>query len=93
MEPRFAERLERAPGRAVAVEEPAGGILAAILVPSRLPAHAPPLAAPEPRPEPSPAGAPPGMTEAGVSGAETARASPIRSFCDPAGPPLHPRGR
>jgi MFS family permease len=71
----------------------AGGILAAIFVPDRLPAHAPPVAAAEPRPEPARAGAGPRGTQAGVSRAGTAHASPIRTFCDPAGPPVHPRGR
>ncbi|HEV8172575.1 MAG TPA: MFS transporter [Actinoplanes sp.] len=71
----------------------AGGILAAIFVPNRLPAHAPPVAAAEPRPEPARAGAGPRGTQAGVSRAGTAHASPIRTFCDPAGPPVHPRGR
>jgi EmrB/QacA subfamily drug resistance transporter len=69
----------------------AGGVLAAIFVPNRLPAHAPPVAAAEPRPEPAPAGAGPGAARAGVSGAGPAQASPIRYFCDPCAPPVHPR--
>jgi EmrB/QacA subfamily drug resistance transporter len=71
----------------------AGGILAAIFIPNRLPAQTPPAAAPEPRPEPAVAGGRPRGTEAGAFPAGTVRASPIRSFCDPGGPPVHPRGR
>jgi EmrB/QacA subfamily drug resistance transporter len=66
----------------------AGGIIAAIFVPSRLPAHAPPVAAAEPRPQPAVAGSGAGDARAGVLG--TAQASPIRYFCDPCAPPIQP---
>jgi EmrB/QacA subfamily drug resistance transporter len=55
----------------------AGSVVAAILVPSRLPAHTP---APRPAPVPVPVPVPEG-------------ARSHRSFCDPAGPPVHPRER
>jgi hypothetical protein len=67
----------------------AGGIVAAIFVPSRLPAHTPPPPAepvsPAPPPEPAALPARPVFAQA--------NANPVRSFCDPSGPPVHPRDR
>jgi EmrB/QacA subfamily drug resistance transporter len=63
----------------------AGGIVAAVFVPSRLPAHTPP-SSPEPAtPEPDPEPAAPAFAQA--------NATPVRVFCDPSGPPVHPRDR
>jgi len=66
-----------------------GGLLAAIFVPTRLPAHTPePARAPRaalPSEKPAPSMAP---TRLGPSAP-----SPIRTFCDPLGPPVHPRDR
>jgi EmrB/QacA subfamily drug resistance transporter len=52
-----------------------GGVVAAIVIPSRLPAHAPPAPAP--------------------AAPVLARTSPtpVRTFCDPSAPPVHPRDR
>ena len=57
-----------------------GGILAALFVPAKLPAHTPADAETKEQ-EPAPA-----MAAARLG------PSPIRSHCDPAGPPIHPRG-
>jgi EmrB/QacA subfamily drug resistance transporter len=85
----------------------AGGVLAALLVPTHLPAHTP---------EPAPAQAEvTGSSQVGASARPAAAApaagetepapsmagatlgpaapSPIRTYCDPAGPPIHPRVR
>jgi EmrB/QacA subfamily drug resistance transporter len=86
-----------------------GGILAAILVPSRLPAQGrtgpspdqtgaalPALTAPaESAPaESAPAHAVPARRPAnGRAPGHRHAGSPVRSFCDPAGPPVHPRDR
>ena len=97
----------------------AGGILAAIFVPSRLPGHMPETAATQPAPSGDPdrsaavasrgaatmATAGSGVAAAGAAPASEsappmARAalgpatpSPVRTYCDPLGPPLHPDGR
>lgn len=55
----------------------AGGVLAFLFVPTRLPAHTP-----------APARQP--AVEAAPS---LAQASPVRTFCDVAGPPVHPSNR
>jgi predicted MFS family arabinose efflux permease len=74
-----------------------GGVLAFFFVPTRLPAHTPSAddaAAPSaPSPSPSASWAPTPDSAAAGAGARVAvrRASPVRSFCDPGGPPLHPR--
>jgi EmrB/QacA subfamily drug resistance transporter len=104
-----------------------GGVLAAILIPSRIPAHAPSPAAAPPeaasssaansphpaappsRPAPvspeAPAEAGPAPRSAGsgrvplpagsgsAHGAAPADDTPIRTFCDISGPPVHPRDR
>ncbi len=57
----------------------AGGVLAFLFVPTRLPAHTPattPALARQPAVEAAPS---------------LAQASPVRTFCDVAGPPVHPR--
>ena len=61
-----------------------GSIVSAIFVPTRLPAHVPERAGAPPVPTAGRAGEP-------VPVAVTTRAqSPIRSFCDPCGTPIHP---
>ncbi|MGX6604384.1 DHA2 family efflux MFS transporter permease subunit [Micromonosporaceae bacterium Da 78-11] len=66
-----------------------GAVLAYFFVPTRLPAHDPAAQDPAPRE----------TTEAGTGAgtelvrARSAAASPVRSFCDPCGPPVHPRER
>jgi hypothetical protein len=68
-----------------------GAILAAVFIPSRLPAHnAPEQAPPEKADEPwAPT---PDSAMAATGATVTIReASPIHTFCDPAGPPVHPR--
>jgi EmrB/QacA subfamily drug resistance transporter len=70
----------------------AGGIIAAIFVPSRLPAHTP-----QPSDEPALPSDEPALPsdEPALPGPQPDRpsttASPVRSFCDPSGPPVHPR--
>jgi len=66
-----------------------GAALAAIFVPTRLPAHTPP-------PTPSPASpSSPSPSSPSPSSAAAADSVPAvaqhRTFCDPAGPPVHPR--
>jgi MFS family permease len=67
----------------------AGGIVAAVFVPTRLPAHTPPSpperTSPAPEPEPPVPRARPVFAQA--------NATPVRIFCDPSGPPVHPRDR
>ncbi|MFL6116251.1 MAG: hypothetical protein ACJ786_33590, partial [Catenulispora sp.] len=58
------------------------GIVAALLVPTHLPARTPEVAV-HAEPAPSPAGREPGRPAP----------NPVRTFCDPAGPPIHPRER
>ena len=59
----------------------AGAALAAALIPTRLKPHAPAPNPPAPTPAPAAAAHPTGV----------ASASPIRTYCDIAGPPVHPR--
>ncbi len=81
-----------------------GAVLAAIFIPSRLPAHTPEEGAPSAKDAPAeePSAEPPAPAEpwaptpdsaAAATGARVVvrEASPIRTFCDPAGPPVHPR--
>jgi EmrB/QacA subfamily drug resistance transporter len=57
-----------------------GAVLAFFFVPNRLPAHT----ADPPSPPPSPQTPPPSSSSA---------KSPVQTFCDPCGPPVHPRER
>ena len=61
----------------------AGAVVAAITIPARLRAHAP-------TPTP-PAAEDRDVSPVGTISAATASASPIRTYCDIAGPPVHPR--
>jgi EmrB/QacA subfamily drug resistance transporter len=79
-----------------------GGILAALLIPTRLPDRTPPSPLPaDSAPSPAPTSSPP-ISAPSASSAEAApamaaaalgprRPSPIRTYCDPSSPPVQPR--
>jgi MFS family permease len=76
-----------------------GGILAVLLIPTRLPDHTPesptPPTSPPPISAPSASAPPASSAEAAPAMAVAAlgprRPSPIRTYCDPSGPPVQPR--